>query len=107
MSDRSVKWGAPFPVHHRRRALSTAPQHPARPFEAMATSFPPYSAPSAAGANAPTPASGTGPQPPAGPRNGVNSHSNRIDVVSTVGGRILCIADVRGESLASSGRPWG
>lgn len=31
---------------------------------------------------------------------GKDSHSNRVDVINTKGGRILCVADVRGESAS-------
>ena len=29
----------------------------------------------------------------------LDTHSNRVDVIETVGGRILCLADVRGALL--------
>ena len=38
------------------------------------------------------------------PPLGKDAHSNRVDVINTKGGRILCVADVRGE--CEGARSW-
>lgn len=37
--------------------------------------------------------------PSTGPPH-ADAHSNRVDVINTAGGRILCIADIRGENAS-------
>jgi hypothetical protein len=57
----------------------------------MASTAPPPSASNSATATASASA------PVAQPA--VDSHSNRVDVINSAGGRILCVSDIRGEFL--------